>query len=141
MMPFEYFLEKEEVKKCSPDMELARSLIKDMQDRISKSLMLNINTFPKFVFENIYDGLRDFCDALLAAAGFKSYSHQASIAYLSKENFNIAIIEELDQLRYKRNGSKYYGRVILTEDALQIRDFYSKIKGKINKVMQNKRLK
>jgi hypothetical protein len=128
MMPFEYFLEKEEVKKCSADTELAKSLIKDMQDRVKKSLMLDAKLFSKIIFENIYDGIRDFCDALLALAGFKSYSHQASIAYLIKEKFDVSVVEELDQLRYKRNGSKYYGKPISAEDAEQIKSFYSRIK-------------
>lgn len=140
MMPFEYFIETKEVKKTASDKELAKSLIKDMNDRIEKSLILDIETFYKFAFENIYDGIRDFCDALLAFAGFKSYSHQASISYLYKEGFDVSIIEELDQYRYKRNSSKYYGEPLSVDDALQIKAFYFKIKDKINKKIKEKTL-
>ena len=45
MKPFEYFINIKEVKKCSPDIELAKSLIKDMKDRIEKSLMLDTKIF------------------------------------------------------------------------------------------------
>jgi hypothetical protein len=140
MIQFEYFLKTKEVKKCSSDVELAKSLIKDMRERVKKSFLLDENVFAKMVFENIYDGLRDFCDALLALAGFKSYSHQASIAYLSKEGFDVSVIEEFDQFRYKRNGSKYYGQMIMSEDAKSMKEFYSRIKIKIDKIIKNKGL-
>jgi hypothetical protein len=135
MMPFDYFLKNKEVKKTSPNLELAKSLIKDMNERISKANMLDTNMFAKIVFENIYDGLRDFCDALLALDGFKSYSHQASISYLLKKGFDVSVVEELDQLRYKRNGSKYYGEVIDFKDAQQIKEFYNRIKVKIKLII------
>jgi hypothetical protein len=99
MKPFEYFLETGDVKKSSVDLELAKSLVKDMQERIEKSLLLDEKTFAKLIFENVYDALRDFCDAILAANGFKSYSHQGSIAYLTKETFDVVSIEELEQFR------------------------------------------
>ena len=46
-MPFEYFLEIGEVKKSGVDTELSKSLIKDMQERIEKSMLLDIKIFPK----------------------------------------------------------------------------------------------
>jgi len=80
--------------------------------------------------------LRDFCDALLALDGFKSYSHQASISYLLEKGFDVSITEELDQFRYKRNGSKYYGEEIIPKDAQQIKEFYNRIKTKINTIIK-----
>lgn len=141
MMPFEYFLQNKEIKKISIDINFAKSLVKDMYERIEKSLMLDSKVFAKVVFENIYDALRDFCDALLASEGYKSYSHQASISFLLKEGFDVSTIEEFDQLRYKRNGSKYYGQAISFEDAEQIKEFYSKNKNKFGKIIKDKKLK
>lgn len=115
MKPFEYFLEIKEVKKTSENLELAKSLIKDMKERLKSSFLLD-EKFSKIIFENIYDALRDFCDALLAKEGFKSYSYEASILYLSRYNFSVSEINELDSFRYIRNGSKYYGRKISEED-------------------------
>ena len=141
MMQFEYFLKTKEVKRCSPDLELAKSLIKDMKERIEKSLLLDSKIFAKFIFENIYDGLRDFCDALLALSGFKSYSHQASISFLSKEGFDMTLIEEFDQYRYKRNGSKYYGQIITSVDSEEIKKFYTRIKSRIDTIINKNKLK
>ncbi len=140
-MPFDYFVKKGDIKKSSPNKELAISLIKDMEERIKKSNLLDSNIFPKIIFENIYDGLRDFCDAILIINGFKSYSHQASISYLLKQGFDVSVIEEFDQFRYKRNGSKYYGEIISLGDAQQIKDFYNKLKNKINRIIKEKNLK
>lgn len=130
-----------EIRKVSVDEELAKSLIKDMDERIKQSLMLDSKTFAKIIFENFYDALRDFCDSLLALDGFKSYSHQASIVYLLESGFDISVIEEFDQLRYKRNSSKYYGKSVSFEDVEQIKDFYLKNKDKFENILIKKNLK
>lgn len=140
MKDFEYFIQTKEVRKMSIDKALAKSLFIDMEERIKTSLMLDIKRFPKIIFENFYDALRDFCDVLLALEGYKSYSHEASIAYLLKEGFDIAFVSELDQFRYKRNGSKYYGIKISVEDAESIKEFYNKNKAKIYNILKEKGL-
>ena len=111
MKPFEYFLKLKEVRKTSKNIELAKSLIKDMKERLEDSKELPIK-FKKLIFENYYDALRNFCDALLSKDGFKSYSHQASIIYLSKYNFSVSEIQQLENFRFLRNSSKYYGKSI-----------------------------
>jgi hypothetical protein len=140
MKDFEYYLDANDVKRCSLDRQLAVSLVKDMKERIDQASKLDINEFPKMIFENFYDALRDFCDALLALAGYKSYSHEASIVYLSKEGFDIAFISELDGYRYKRNGSKYYGLKITANDANLIIKFYNKNKAKIIRILDKSKL-
>jgi len=136
MTSFDIFLNEGDVKKITPDLELAKSLIKDMKERISKSNLLDVNIFPKIIFENVYDSLRDFCDAMLAINGFKSYSHQASIYYLLKKGFDISVVKEMDQFRYKRNGSKYYGVPIIVDEAKDIKTFYKRIKNKIDEILR-----
>ncbi|PIN91043.1 hypothetical protein COU57_02240 [Candidatus Pacearchaeota archaeon CG10_big_fil_rev_8_21_14_0_10_32_14] len=131
MKPFEYFVEEGEVKSSSKNIALAQSLIRDMNERINELQYIDEKKMPKLVFEHYYDALRSFCDALLAKDGYKSYSHQASISYLSTYGYDISIISALDNFRYKRNGSKYYGEKISYEDAKEIKDFYDKIRLKI----------
>ena len=141
MTSFDYFLSEGNVKKISPDLELSKSLIKDMKERINKASLLDINIFPKMIFENVYDGLRDFCDAVLALNGFKSYSHQASIYYLLKKGLDISTVKELDQFRYKRNSSKYYGVSISVKEAKEIKKFYKRIKSKIDEILKKEMLR
>ena len=112
MKPFEYYFEDNSIRKVSKDPELAKALIRDMNERKKENFNEDANKKPKTIFENIYDSLRAFCDALLALDGFKSYSHEASIVYLLKKGFNVSEISRLDNFRYKRNGSKYYGKSI-----------------------------
>jgi oligoribonuclease NrnB/cAMP/cGMP phosphodiesterase (DHH superfamily) len=140
MENFEYYLKNNKIRKVTKDIILAKSLINDIKIRIKENWDEDINKKPKTIFENIYDSLQDFCNALLSLDGFKSYSHEASISYLQKKGFDIAIIEKFDKLRYIRNGSKYYGRIITSEDAKDIKSFYLKIRERINKLLKENNL-
>lgn len=140
MKPFEYYLNGKDVRKTAPNISLAKSLINDMKTRIKENWDLKEQDKPKTIFENIYEALRCFCDALLSLKGFKSYSHEASISYLVKENFDIFSVNKLDNFRYMRNGSRYYGRIIASEDAKEIKKFYLELKPKIDKIIKENKL-
>lgn len=62
------------------------------------------------VLEDAYEAIREMIDAFLVKKGFKSYSHEASIAY-AQENLDISEAEasKLDKFRKLRNDSKYRG--------------------------------
>ena len=89
------------------------------------ALALDTDRFAMFVFENLYDCLREICDALLALDGYKTYSHEAAIAYLGEKGVPDGIVTRIDRYRRRRNASKYYGRTVSTEDAEDIRAFYT----------------
>ena len=137
MEPFEYYISAKLVKKTSLNIQRIKSLINDSKERMQEINDINPSKKPKIVFENIYDSIRDLCDALLLSKGWKSYSHEASISYLLKQNFDIAIVKQLDNFRYMRNGSKYYGRKISAEEAKDINEFYLKIKFKLNNLLKD----
>ena len=137
---FKFYLEEGSIKKSEPNLALASSLIKDMESRIKDVCSFKLNQYPKLVFENVYDALRDFADALLALDGFKSYLHEASFSYLKKYNFDGASLFILDKLRYRRNGSKYYGQIISIEEAKEILKFYNKNKEKIEQIILKKEI-
>jgi len=140
MESFESFIVGREVRKASPNKPRAKKLIKDGEERIEKAGLLDINNFSKFVFENIYDALRDFMLAILLYEGYNTDSHKAPIAYLSRKGFDIYEIDKLDRFRYKRNGSKYYGERISVEEAKDIKEFYSKVKDKLDKILEKIKL-
>jgi uncharacterized protein (UPF0332 family) len=141
MRDFEYYLGLKDVRKCSPDRQLAISLANDMNERMNDAARLEASEFPKLVFETFYDALRDFCDALLALEGYKSYSHEGSISFLAKKGFDTAFISALDGFRYKRNGSKYYGAKITFAEAEMIKKFYGENKKKIDDSLKRVGLK
>ena len=124
-----------DVRKISKDLELAKSLKKDLLERAEKALKLDTKEFAKIIFENIYDSLREFCDVLLAVDGFKSYSHEASISYLKKYALDDSVVLALDRFRYKRNGSKYYGKEITKDDAVEIKRFYFENINKVKEIL------
>jgi len=134
MKEFEYYITLGEVKIISKDKELAKSLLIDAEERISMVMKLDKKIFTKIVYESIYDGLRAFCDSLLALQGYKSYSHQASISFLKKYGVNNLTIEKLDLCREIRNASKYYGKNIFVEDLYEIEKLYNELKEKIKEV-------
>lgn len=140
MEEFEDFIRQGLVKKAYPDIQRARKLIKDGRKRILDVSFLDIEKTPKFVFENIYDAIRNFLLALLLNDGYKTASHEAPIYYLLKKNFDIYLVQRLDQFRYTRNGSKYYGEEISIEQAKDIKEFYLHIKPKIDKLIKDNNL-
>ena len=141
MRDFEYYLGLKDVRKCSPDKQLAISLARDMDARINDATRLDASEFPKLVFETFYDALRDFCDALLALEGYKSYSHEGSISFLAKKGFDAAFISAFDSFRYKRNGSKYYGLKITPAEAEAIKKFCGENENKIDYSLKRAGLK
>ena len=137
---FNYFINEKKVKKIHPDIELARSLLKNIQEREETTLKLEPKEFHLIVFENLYDCLSEQLDAILALDGYKSYSHEAVIIYLKNFNFPENKIFDLNRFRIKRNNSKYYGNSPKVEDVLEIKKFYLENKDFLLKII-NERLK
>ena len=132
---FEFFLKKGDVKRQSPDKNLAFSTFKDSMERIEFAKQLLNKTKQKYVLENAYESMREAADSILYLRGFKSFSHEASIVYLLKEGFNDKDIIEFDRFRRIRNGIKYYGKdcdISDAEQAIQLAEnMINKIKEKI----------
>ncbi|MDP3027825.1 MAG: hypothetical protein Q8N63_09050 [Nanoarchaeota archaeon] len=135
MESFESYIAQGIVRKVSPDRERAKKLIRDGKNRLKDVELLDIEKLPKFVFENIYDALRDFLLAILLNEGYNTASHEAPISYLLKKGFDVYTLNKLDRFRYKRNGSKYYGEGITIEEAKEIKEFCSQINAKLYKLL------
>ncbi len=105
---FEYYISKGVVKRKRVDISLAESLLKAAKDRFDFAKSL-IDVKPKYALENAYEAVIEIIDALMALKGFKSWSHEANIAFLRKFEFTENEIRRLDISRSKRHGSKYYG--------------------------------
>ncbi len=137
MKPFEFYLKKGEVRKIKPDENEGASLLNDATLRYEYFSIMDVtDKNAKFVFENLYESLREILDSILLRQGYRSYSHQASIVYakgkliLSERD---AVI--LDELRELRNRSKYYGQSISAAFAA---DKISEAKRLFNKLNQPK---
>ena len=130
---FDFFVKKGEVKRQSPDENLAKATFSDSQERLELSKSLQLTAKPKYVLENAYESMREAADSILYREGFKSFSHEASIVYLLKKGFSESDISELDRFRRIRNGVKYYGTDCDESDAKAAIALAEKI---INKIME-----
>ena len=80
---FEYYLDANLVRKQKADKEEAKSLMKKALHRLNyiKKQKINEDT-ASFIFEDIYESLREASQSLMALKGYKPYSHEALISFL-----------------------------------------------------------
>jgi len=122
------------VFKRAPNKALARSLIISGLDRlhIAEKKFKPVASEAKYLVENTYEALKELAEAELALQGYKSYSHEAVISYLARfKEINSTEINIFDKLRQKRNGIKYYGKIVSVEDAKLSLEFAKKFIAKL----------
>lgn len=120
MKSFEELNKKGLVLKRVPDKALAKSLIISGIDRLQKAeeKFKPIPSEAKYLLEGSYEALKELAEAELALQGYKSYSHEAAISYLTRfKEIQIEDLKNFDKLRVKRNGVKYYGKNASAEEA------------------------
>lgn len=117
MKEFEFFIASRTVKKQAPDLNTAKATAKDGLERLGMAKSIFGSQKPKYVLENSYEAIREIIDAILFVEGYKSYSHEASVAYLLKLGFPLSDVSRIDTLRKQRNGIKYYGEDATDEEA------------------------
>lgn len=132
---FNFFINKGDVKKQSPDKNLAKATLDDSEERLALAKSLQKLTKPKYVLENAYEAMREAADSVLYNEGFKSFSHEASIVYLLKKGFTESEIAEFDRFRKIRNGIKYYGNDCDEQDAEAAIELAEKIVNRIKEIL------
>jgi len=133
---FNFFLERGEVKKQSPDISLAKSTFGSGVDRLKTTKSILRIVKPKYILENAYESAREAADALLYQEGFKSFSHEASIVYLIKKGFSESELNEFDSFRKIRNKIKYYGGNCSPVEAQHALALAEKIINKIQRLIK-----
>lgn len=139
MKDFEFFVKGGDVKKQIPDKNLSDSIMKDSLDRLkyAKSSTLTESS-AKYVYENLYESLREATDSILFLKGFKSFSHEATISFLQRfKEISTKEISEFDRMRRKRNGMKYYGKSCTVRDVKEVIEFADKMIKKIMALREN----
>src|SRR3989339_1012515 len=112
-MNFENSLIGGKAKKVMPNRIRASSLFKSSVQAIetAKTIQLNQNTL-KSILRELYEGLRECCEAVGYLRGYKFLDHE-SIGYFLRD-----ILKEqsasmkFDRYRRLRNGINYYGEDI-----------------------------
>ena len=95
--------------------------------------------------ENVYDVLMEIIRAKLLAEGFKSGgegAHEAEVSFLRKLGFPESDVRFMNNLRYFRNGIKYYGKDFDKETATKALSFLDKAYPKLKSFLkENKRIR
>jgi uncharacterized protein (UPF0332 family) len=138
MKEFEWYVRNQKVKRISPNTNECISLLKKAVARIAYVTKQEIDEDNAiFIFEDIYECMREAVQALMSLKGYKPYSHEATVAFLSKfyhDNFNENEIRAFDRFREMRNDIVYSSRYISEDEAKEALSFAVKFVEKIKAI-------
>jgi len=133
---FKYYIENNLIRGGSPDIIWAGVLIKKAEGRIKFSIEtreINENT-ASYIFEDIYECLREASQSLMSIKGYKPYSHEAIISFLKEfYNFQERDIDIFNRYRILRNKAVYGGEKISVEKCKEALNFLQIFLPKIKK--------
>ncbi|GEM_PF-309695 len=134
---FEEFIKTGVVKKQSPNRQRALHLLEEVKDKkqfLNKALktMPPKDVYTNFIIDSCYDIIMESIRAKMFTDGYNpGNSHQAEVSYLRNLGFLEPHIIFMDELRYNRNGIKYYGTIFDREYADNVLDFMERIYPKL----------
>ena len=135
MKDFDEFVREGLVRTQRKDVARARSLVEETRNRTRflKSIPAAKEN-ASYIVENAYDIIRELIEARLSMDGYKSYSHEATVAYLKKLGFPGSQALFIDDMRKVRNGIKYYGGGATLDYALTVLKFLETAHEKLEKL-------
>lgn len=96
------------VKKITPDLIRAKSLVETAKERINLITVINEKN-ANFVFEDYYTSIIEIIQGITFTNGYNILNH-VCLGYYLRDKINDARLFTLfDDLRYKRNSLTYYG--------------------------------
>ncbi len=137
MRQFEELVKIGVVKKQSPNRTRALAILKEVREK-KDFLELSLKTIPEenmnsnFIVDYCYDILMELVRAKMFLDGYNAgNSHEAEVSYMKILDFEESDIKFMDELRYYRNGTKYYGTMLGKDYAKKVLEFmnnnYSKL--------------
>ena len=115
-MNFELCLRNGKIKRVKINKNRAMSLFNSSIQAIetAKQIPLNTNT-SKTILRELYEGLREYCEAIGYLNGYKFLNHE-SISFFLRDILNEQFLSKrFDRYRKLRNGINYYGDNIKVE--------------------------
>ena len=138
---FDYYLNRQEAVKKAPDPAEAGSLIKKAGNRLRYIETQEISEEnADFIFEDIYECMREAIQALMSKTGYKPYSHTVLVAFL-KEFTKIPNqdAETFDRLRKLRNNAIYSAEAVSIAECQDALEFLIEFLPKIKKELKSYR--
>ena len=132
---FEYYLEKNIIRKVSPNkpraeflFEESKTSLEGLRERI-KIIGINDKN-ANSIIKDCYDIIMERIRAKLFLEGYSSsgsYAHEAEVSYFGKMGFFDRDVSFLNELRYFRNSINYYGKILDKDYAKKVFDFLERI--------------
>lgn len=137
---FKDFLEMKVVVRRSPDVERAKDLILGAEKKLAffNKLKLKIGLAEldsNYIVDACYDIIFQLIRAKMLIDGYKTDSHEVEVSYLKVLGFLEAEVLFANQLRYFRNGTKYYGTILDKEYAEKVLNFFKKVYPKLKEMV------
>jgi uncharacterized protein (UPF0332 family) len=135
-MNFKESINKNYAKQVPIDKFRAENLIKSAEQAIKTAKIIPINDgTSKTIFRELYEGLREYCEAIGYLKGYKFLSHE-SVGYFIKDILNDQkIFGKFDRFRKIRNAINYYGEQIEIETVKQAIKEIPELIRKLNKYL------
>lgn len=126
--------------KIQPDIERAKSILNLLKEREDITKTLNHQNFPATILENYYEIIKELITALMYIKGLKTTGeggHIETIDFLKNyKEFSEYELNILQELRTKRHGSQYYGKIpppeFLAQNETAFKETIIKLKSIIN---------
>ncbi|MBN2052945.1 hypothetical protein JW756_05555 [Candidatus Woesearchaeota archaeon] len=115
-MNFEKAITLGDARKVPVDILRAKNITLSSKQAIAtaKTIILTKES-AKSIFRELYEGLREYCDALGYIKGYKFQTHEC-IAFFIREILKEEVLaNKFDRYRKLRNGINYYGETIEEE--------------------------
>lgn len=112
-MNFENSLNAGKAKKVAPNIIRASSIFKSSVQAIETARIIQLGpTTLKSILRELYEGLREYCEAIGYLRGYKFLDHE-SIGYFLRDILKEqSVYVKFDRYRKLRNGINYYGENI-----------------------------
>lgn len=142
MKLFEEFVKRGTVTKQMPNNSRASSLLREAEKKKAflEIALKNISSQQmdtNFIVDYCYDTILELLRAKLFSDGFNAgTSHEAEVSYLRVLGFPEPQVIFLNEMRYFRNGTKYYGTILMMDYALKVLDFMNKIYPRLKELAQ-----
>jgi len=126
LKPFKFYIESGLVRAGSKDPGESKAMIMRASKRLEyvKSQSITEDN-ASFLFEDIYEVMRECVHGLMAANGYKPYSHEATVAFLDehyKSYFGEKLVEAFNRYRIIRNNIMYRANFVSKYEAIKALD-------------------
>jgi hypothetical protein len=110
MMNLEFSINSGKAKKVMPNKFRASGLFKSAIEAIETAKIIPLGTgTAKTILRELYEGLREYCEAIGYLHGYKFTDHE-SIGYFLRDVLKEqSLYRKFDRYRRLRNGINYYG--------------------------------